>query len=418
MNIWFGKTLSSIWLFCLVLFIGWAVPGIAQTPVTPDSYVINIGDLIEVDVLDDSNPPQRFTVGRDGAVQLPYIGGIKIAALTAGKARESVRAAYVENEIFVNPAIELSIAGFRPIAVLGDVRNPGNYDFQPFLTAEQAVGLAGGPAISANNEEARVLERRNLEGALGNLQYDLALSAAQFARVTAQIAGKDKIDWNAVPSKLRGNINREYFDAHRLQEDQIIQLERSEAAARRALLTEAADEAERRMALLRQREEVQNEVRAAAQEESARITDIVGRGLAPRANAAAAIRTAAAAESDLLQLQEQQSAAMIQLADLKNDLTRFDSEREQRLRTESQRYLNDMRKQAANLASTQDRIHLLDQWMNAAAGMQTELLIRYSARRRDGTGLTTVELEPSEDLLPGDLLVITVIPPDGVQVPG
>jgi len=109
---------------------------------------------------------------------------------------------------------------------------------------------------------------------------------------------------------------------------------------------------------------------------------------------------------------------MIQLADLKNDLTRFDSEREQRLRTESQRYLNDMRKQAANLASTQDRIHLLDQWMNAAAGMQTELLIRYSARRRNGTGLTTVELEPSEDLLPGDLLVITVIPPDGVQVPG
>lgn len=418
MNTCFGKTLSSIWLFCLVLFIGWAVPGIAQTPVTPDSYVINIGDLIEVDVLDDSNPPQRFTVGRDGAVQLPYIGGIKIAAMTAGKARESVRAAYVENEIFVNPAIELSIAGFRPIAVLGDVRNPGNYDFQPFLTAEQAVGLAGGPAISANNEEARVLERRNLEGALGNLQYDLALSAAQFARVTAQIAGKDKIDWNAVPTKLRSNINREYFDAHRLQEDQIIQLERSEAAARRALLTEAADEAERRMALLRQREEVQNEVRAAAQEESARITDIVGRGLAPRANAAAAIRTAAAAESDLLQLQEQQSAAMIQLADLKNDLTRFDSEREQRLRTESQRYLNDMRKQAANLTSTQDRIHLLDQWMNAAAGMQTELLIRYSARRRNGTGLTTVELEPSEDLLPGDLLVITVIPPDGVQVPG
>lgn len=418
MNICFGKTLSYIWLFYLVLFMGWAVPGIAQTPVTPDSYVINIGDLIEVDVLDDSNPPQRFTVGRDGAVQLPYIGGIKIAATTAGKARELVRAAYVENEIFVNPAIELSIAGFRPIAVLGDVRNPGNYDFQPFLTAEQAVGLAGGPAISANNEEARVLERRNLEGELGNLQFDLALSAAQFARVTAQIAGKDKIDWNATPSKLRSNINREYFDAHRLQEDQIIQLERSEAAARRALLTEAADEAERRMALLRQREEVQKEVRVAAQEESARITDIVGRGLAPRANAAAAIRTAAAAESDLLQLQEQQSAAMIQLADLKNDLTRFDSEREQRLRTESQRYLNDMRKQAANLASTQDRIHLLDQWMNAAAGMQTELLIRYSARRRDGTGVTTVELEPSEDLLPGDLLVITVIPPDGVQVPG
>ena len=391
---------------------------VSRQAVTPDSYVINIGDLIELDVLDDNEPPQRFTVGRDGEVQLPYVGGVEIAALSAGAAREKVRETYVSREIFVNPSIELSIAGFRPIAVLGDVREPGNFDFQPFLTAEQAVGLAGGPAISANNEEARVLERRSLEGTLGNLEFDLALAAAQFARVSAQLAGKTGIDWADVPTDLREGVTREMFDEHRAQEDQIIQLERQETASRRALMTEAATEAERRLTLLKQRETVQTEVLAAARAENARISDIVERGLAPRANAAEAQRVASNAEAGLLELREQQSAAMIQLADVRAELTRFDSEREQALRTRSQEYLNEMRKAIANRASIQDRIRLLDQWMNAAAGMQTEMLIRYSARRRTRDGVETVALDPWDDLLPGDLLVVTVIPPEGLPETG
>ena len=391
---------------------------VSRQAVTPDSYVINIGDLIELDVLDDNEPPQRFTVGRDGEVQLPYVGGVEIAALSAGAAREKVRETYVSREIFVNPSIELSIAGFRPIAVLGDVREPGNFDFQPFLTAEQAVGLAGGPAISANNEEARVLERRSLEGTLGNLEFDLALAAAQFARVSAQLAGKTGIDWADVPTDLREGVTREMFDEHRAQEDQIIQLERQETASRRALMTEAATEAERRLTLLKQRETVQTEVLAAARAENARISDIVERGLAPRANAAEAQRVASNAEAGLLELREQQSAAMIQLSDVRAELTRFDSEREQALRTRSQEYLNEMRKAIANRASIQDRIRLLDQWMNAAAGMQTEMLIRYSARRRTRDGVETVALDPWDDLLPGDLLVVTVIPPEGLPETG
>lgn len=412
-----GDSLKKIWALGIIA-LAFAMPGKAQTVAIPDSYVINIGDEIELDILDDSDPPQRFSVGRDGEVRLPFIGGVNVATMSVRDARDLVRATYMEREIFVNPTVELSIAGFRPIAVLGDVRTPGNFDFQPFLTAEQAVGLAGGPAISSNNEEARVLERRTLAGTLSNLEFDLALSAAHFARVQAQLAGSSSLSWTRVPPELRPAINREQFDEHKQEEDQIIALARADADTRRALLSDAVTEAERRISLLERRQGVQADILAAAETELDRSRKIIERGLAPRADLNIAQRAAAVAQGDLLALQEQRSAALIQLTDLKANLSRFDSEREQALRAESQSVLNEIHKQIANRASIEDRIRLLDQWMNAAAGMQTELLIRYSVRRRRDDGIETIILAPYDELLPGDLLVIAVIPPESIQEPG
>lgn len=409
------RTSSGIFSLCLCAYVTMAA---AQSPAIPDSYVINVGDEIEIDILDDSEPPLRFSVGRDGDVRLPFIGGVTVASRSVGEARELVRATYVEREIFVNPSIELSIASFRPIAVLGDVRSPGNFDFQPFLTAEQAVGLAGGPAISSNNEEARVLERRSLASALTNLEIDLALAAAQYARVQAQLAGSSALSWSDVPVELRPGVNRDQFDEHKAQEDQIIVLERQEAETRRRLLGDAVTEAENRIKLLEQREDVQREILTTSRADLERTREIIERGLAPKATLTTAERAAAVAEGDLLQLREQRSAALIQLADLRQQLSRFDSEREQSLRTQSQVYLSEINKQTENRTSIMDRIRLLDQWMNAAAGMQTELLIRYSVRRRGEEGVETIRLEPYDELLPGDLLVIAVIPPEGMQAPG
>jgi len=393
-----------------------AAPAQPQAPIapTPDNYVINIGDEIALDILDDSEPPQIFAVGRDGQVQLPFIGGLEVAGSSVGAARELVRATYVDNEIFLHPRVELSIAGFRQIAVLGDVRNPGNFDFQPFLTAEQAVGMAGGPAISTNNEEARVLERRSLEAALTNLEYDLALSATRYARTQAQLAGSDALAWTDVPQDLRASINQDLFDEHKVQEDQIIALERKDADTRRGLLEDAVAEAQTRIGLLDQRAEVLGAVLAAAREELGRIRDIVEKGLAPRSNLVAAERTVATSEGDLLALKEQKSGALVQLADLRGQLSRFDSEREQQFRTAAQEFLSAMKRSIADREASQDRVSLLEQWMNAAAGMQTDLLVRYQARRRKAGGIETVVLLPYDELLPGDLLVVTVVPPEEI----
>lgn len=399
---------AALWLFALA-------PAEAAAP---DNYQINVGDELEFDILDDDDPPQLFTVGRDGMVQLPFIGGLAVETFTVGDAREMIRRAYIDREIFVSPAVELSIANFRPIFVLGDVRDPGNYDYQPFLTAEQAVGLAGGAAISANNEEARVLERRNLEGALSSLQYDLALLAAQYARVQARLKGEDTVTWTNVPQDVRPGIDRELFDEHKLNEDQIIAIEIADATDRRKLLADAVAEAEQRISLLDQREGVLAQALAVTRSELERIEDLVARELVPKADVNLRLLAVSRAEDVLLELREQRSAARVQLAGLRGQLSQFDADREKTLVSESQRYWSDIKKLLSNRASLEDRLGLLQQWMNAARGLETSLLIEYQVRRREGDEVSNLILQPFEELVPGDLLVVVVKPPESLKEPG
>lgn len=381
----------------------------------PDNYKINVGDELEFDILDDEDPPQLFTVGRDGMVQLPFIGGMPVEAVSVGDARELIRRTYVEREIFVSPAVELSIASFRPIFVLGDVRDPGNYDFQPFLTAEQAVGLAGGAAISANNEEARILERRNLEGTLSSLEYDLALLAAQYARVKARLNGEDSVSWANVPPDVRPGVNRELFDEHKVNEDQIILLEVRDSAQRRQLLAEAVAEAEERITLLDQREGVLSQALEVTKGELERIKDLVERELVPKADVNVRILAVKRAEDVLLEMREQRSAARVQLAGLRGQLSQFDAEREKTLVSESQRYWSEIKKLVSNRQSLEDRLGLLQQWVNAARGLETALLIEFQVRRREGEGVQNLILQPFDELVPGDLLVVVVKPPESLR---
>ncbi|SDC03881.1 polysaccharide biosynthesis/export family protein [Ruegeria marina] len=382
---------------------------------TPDSYLINVGDELEMDILDDNDPPQRFTVGRDGAVQLPFIGTFEVAAIPVGEARVLIERSYVEREIFVNPSIELSIASFRPISVLGDVRRPGNFDYQPFMTTEQAVGLAGGPAISANNEEARILERRDLEGRLNGLEFDLALAAAQYARVQAQMAGKDAAEWNDVPPDLRADINRELFDEHKAKEDQVITLASQDVTTRRKLLTDAADEARTRIKLLEEREAVQKQVQEVTLRELDRVKEMAERGLVPKSSINENELRAKQVESQLLQLKEQRSAARVQLADLASQLSQFDSDREKNLLNDSQVYWSEINKLRSARVSLEDRMHLLEQWMNAARGLDTEMLLEYQVRRREDGRIKDVVVKPYDELLPGDLLVVVVRSPETLE---
>ncbi|WP_170311881.1 polysaccharide biosynthesis/export family protein [Sulfitobacter sabulilitoris] len=396
----------------LVATLGAAMPASAATL---DAYLINVGDELELDILDDNDPPQRFTVGRDGAVQLPFIGGLEVVSNTVSDARRMIQAAYVDREIFVDPLIELSIASFRPISVLGDVRTPGNYDYQPFMTAEQAVGMAGGPSISANNEEARVLERRSLEGSLNTIEFDLALLAAQFARAQAQLKGNDSAVWTDVPQTIRPGIDRELFDEHRIEEDRIIALEAQDATTRRKLLTDAVSESENRISLLEQQEVVLTEVLTITRGEVTRVRTLADRGLIPKNEVTTTELRASQADNQLLQLREERSAARVQLAELSGRLSQFDAEREKQLLTEQQRFLSEIKKALSTRASLQDRMRLLQQWMNAASGLQTELLLQYQVRRRDGAGISTLTITPSDELLPGDLLVIVVKSPESLD---
>jgi exopolysaccharide production protein ExoF len=396
-------------LAALLVLVGLAA---APGPATADDvYRINVGDQIEVDILDDREPPVQFLVGGDGDVQLPLIGGVTVAGLTVAEARQSVRDTYAEREIYRDPTVELSVVQYRQIFVLGDVKNPGAYDFVPFLSAEQALGLAGGPAMAANNEEARILERSRLYGSLNALDADLTRAAVKQARARAQLRGESTVAFEDVTKDLRPIIDRSEFELLKLEEERLIAVEERDFRTEHASAVEAVEKVAYEIELLREREGLEDAALQRAREQLELDEGLVSRGLSTRAATLRAERELDASSSDLLELREQISVAERRLSQLEVAVADLEASRELRLLSALQDHSREVARLSAERASLIDRLGMLGQWIDAAATGEAEVRIDYHIRRRSrGEAIRTVEVDAFTELLPGDLLVVTLRP--------
>jgi polysaccharide biosynthesis/export protein ExoF len=398
----------------LVLSAAVAALAALSNPASADGdYLVSIGDQLQVDILDDNDDPRQYGVSGEGMIQLPLIGGVVVVDQTLSEVRDLIHDTYVSREIFVDPTIEVSVAAYREIFVGGDVKSPGFYTFQQFITAEQAMGLAGGPIISANNEETRVLERRNLQGQLETNLSDLAAAAAELARFHAQIDGKTEIAWAMLPDNVRSLVEQERFNQLVPGENQIIALDQGNFEIQRGLLTESVNEAENELDILNEREAQQNDIIAAADEELKRVTEMVTKGLQARPAQVQAERQIASEKATLLQIRQQISLGERKLDDLKREMSRMMSDRSQKMLSELQLRQTTIEKLASMRESTVDRLELLKQWANRSPSSVSEARIDYQIRRRTrGDGNVLIDVEGSAELVPGDSLVVKILPPE------
>lgn len=85
----------------------------------------------------------RLKIHRGGYVNFPYLGEIKLSGRTPTQIEEDIEARLVDGYI-LQPMVTVSIEAFRKFFISGEVANPNGYEFQPGLTVEQAIAMAGG----------------------------------------------------------------------------------------------------------------------------------------------------------------------------------------------------------------------------------------------------------------------------------
>jgi polysaccharide export outer membrane protein len=84
-----------------------------------------------------------FSVDKNGQVQLPQIGKVKVQGLTIGEAQELVQRKV--NEYFNSATVILKMTNWR-VSVLGNVSRPGYYMvYNNQITILDALAMAGGP---------------------------------------------------------------------------------------------------------------------------------------------------------------------------------------------------------------------------------------------------------------------------------
>lgn len=137
----------------------------SQKAMVPADYQIREGDMVQVSVFDEPELTAGGRVRKDGTIQCPLIGAIKIQGLSQTAASRAIQEAY-RRDYLVHPEVNLYISQFsvQRITILGQVQRPGAHELpaEKDLTILQVLGLAGGPTRIANLK--KVLVKRIVEG--------------------------------------------------------------------------------------------------------------------------------------------------------------------------------------------------------------------------------------------------------------
>lgn len=148
-------------LLGLSLF-GLAFIAIPQPTTAQDTpYLLHAGDILDISLWKEEGMQREVLVLPDGTISFPLAGHVAAAGRTAAQIEqilaERLRKYYPDPFITVSV---ISTAG-NSIFVIGEVQNPGQFLAVQPLDVMQALSLAGGLRVHADESEIKILRRRN-----------------------------------------------------------------------------------------------------------------------------------------------------------------------------------------------------------------------------------------------------------------
>jgi polysaccharide export outer membrane protein len=122
-------------------------------------YVIGAGDILEVSVWKDPALTRQVVVLPDGTISFPLVG--RLAA--AGKTVEELSAAVEEKLTRYIPEPDLSVivqqVNSQVVYVIGKVNRPGHIPLNRNIDVLQALAMAGGLNVFADEKDIRIFRR-------------------------------------------------------------------------------------------------------------------------------------------------------------------------------------------------------------------------------------------------------------------
>ena len=108
-----------------------------------EAYRLAAGDKVAISVFGENDLSMSLILGEDGVLKYPFLGEIEVAGLTAPELERTI-ADGLRGDYLINPEVTVRVEEYRPFFLNGEVNRPGSYEFQPGLTLEKALALAGG----------------------------------------------------------------------------------------------------------------------------------------------------------------------------------------------------------------------------------------------------------------------------------
>ena len=159
----------SLWVGIIAasLFSSWAA---AQSFGLSD-YRLGSGDLMNIQVFGEEDLSMEIRLSDAGTISYPFIGEIKVKGMTIGELSDYITT-QLKDGYLINPSVNVTISEYRQFFINGEVKDPGGFAFQPGLTLQKAVALAGGFTERASRSKIYIT-REGRSGEQNTFQADM-----------------------------------------------------------------------------------------------------------------------------------------------------------------------------------------------------------------------------------------------------
>ncbi len=117
---------------------------VASLQVYSAGYPLAAGDTIRIAVYGEKDLSfDEYLIDGSESIDYPYLGTISLREKTVKNLQELITNG-LRGDYLIDPKVTVNIVRYRNIYVNGVVNKPGGYEYQPDLTIQKAIALAGG----------------------------------------------------------------------------------------------------------------------------------------------------------------------------------------------------------------------------------------------------------------------------------
>lgn len=374
------------------------------------------GDRVAATIVGLPQLDFEAVVDKDGQINLRWLGRYDVSQTSSlselersvrNEARGRIIKQYGrDGDLFILQLevddVYLSLAGYRPVVVSGDVRKPGKVEYTPGLTVREAIAIAGGAQSSmlAGLTIADPTQLLRWQSDFGLAALTHAETMVKVWRISVEI-GDASEDGAPEPANVR--IPEATLAALIAEQRDILAVNRKTEVGERNYFVEASRLAEQRIDILRQQQEKLAASTSEDEAEERRIAELVGRGLAPAGRLADIRRSNVLAATRLLDLEENLAFALFEFARLERQALQYEEERLQTLLTnreaerEALRAARHRMEIIAEYLGSQSSEYLADE-IYGVSEMQATVYRMVDGRREEAALALDAELRPGDAL--------------------
>ncbi|GAA0542492.1 exopolysaccharide export protein VpsN [Rheinheimera aquimaris] len=117
-----------------------------------EQYLLGPGDVIIIKVYGQEDLELQTRLTDSGTINYPFLGELQLTGMSI-KQVENVIYQGLKGDYLVEPNVFVGMVEYRPFYIHGEVKLPGGYPYQPGMTVNQAIALAGGLTERASRDK-------------------------------------------------------------------------------------------------------------------------------------------------------------------------------------------------------------------------------------------------------------------------